>query len=190
MNKNRHTHVELGQLFRLCHIIRWLLLTFLAVQIGFFILSWVMAGPLTVGPIHMQINPDGMSGDAVERLSYLQRFLGLLVGVPGLAALTYGIRHLGATLNDFQAGKIFASDTIRHLRTAAGATIAAVVLFNLETPLRNLAFSLADSGQNDPIALDVTSNELLLLLVCSMFYLIVGVMHEGRRLSEENEGFV
>ena len=190
MHKNATSHADLSQLFRLCHIIRWLLLAFLAVQIGFFVLSWAMAGPLTLGPVHMQINPDGMSGGAVERLSYLQRLLGMLVGVPGLVALTYGIRHLGATLTDFQAGKIFAADTIGHLRTAAGATIAAVVLFNIEKPLRGLVFSLASSGQNHSIAIDVTSNELLLLLVCGMFYLMVGVMHEGRRLSEENEGFV
>ena len=89
--------------------------------------------------MHIQINPDGMSGEAIERLSYLQRFTGALLGMPGLAALTFGVRHLGATLRNFQAGKIFALKTIGHLRTAAGATIAAVVLFNLEPLLRNLA---------------------------------------------------
>lgn len=190
MNENQSSPSDLGQLFRLCHVIRWLLFVFLTIQIAFFILSWAMAGPVSLGPLQLHINPDGMTDNAVERLGNVQRMVGILVGAPGLLALTHGIRHLSATLIAFQAGQIFAMKTIGHLRTAAGATIAAVVLFNLETPLRNLLFGWMGDGQSYAIAMDITSHELLLLLVCSMFYLVVGVMHEGRRLSEENEGFV
>jgi len=59
-----------------------------------------------------------------------------------------------------------------------------------EKPVRDLAFNLLGNGQGYPISIDVGSSELLLILVCSLFYLIAGVMHEGRRLSEENEGFI
>ena len=36
MNENQSSPSDLGQLFRLCHVIRWLLFVFLTVQIAFF----------------------------------------------------------------------------------------------------------------------------------------------------------
>ena len=184
------THLELGPLFRLCHVIRWLLLAFLLVQIVFFILSWVIPMPLSLGPIHIQLDPDGMGVGLVRELSSLQKTAGILIGLPGLAALSYGIVRLGQALAGFQQGRIFAIDTIARLRSSAGATCLAIVLFMLEKPLRLMAFNAFGSGKGYPISIDVTSNELLLLLMCSLFYLIAGVMQEGRRLSEENEGFI
>lgn len=190
MDKLKPARPELGPLFRFCHVIRWLLLAFLLVQIGFFILSWIIPMPVMIGSVHMQVEPDGMAMGSVGELSTAQRSAGILVGLPGLLMLSYGLIRLGKTLTRFQQGQIFAADTIAHLRGAAGATLLAIVLFNLEKPLRGLAFNALGSAQRYPVAIDVTSNELLLILVCSLFYLIAGVMHEGRRLSEENEGFI
>lgn len=189
--KNSFTGADLGQLFRLCHVIRWMLLTFLIVQIGFFILSWVMPSPMQIGPLHVQFDPQTQAPDAIHNLDSVQKILGVLIGLPGLLILTYGVKRLGQTLDEFQNGTIFAVQTIGHLRAFAGATLIASVLFNIEKPLRNSVLNLASGGKtNYPIPIEVTSNELLLLLVCGLFYLIVGVMQEGRRLSEENEGFV
>ena len=189
--KNSFSGSDLGQLFRLCHVIRWMLLTFLIVQIGFFVLAWVMPSPIQLGPLHIQFDPQGLAPDAIHNLDGMQRVIGILIGMPGLLVLTYGVRRLGQTLTEFQNGTIFAVQTIGHLRAFAGATLAASVLFNAEKPLRNMALNLASGGAtNFPIPIEVTSNELLLLLVGGLFYLIVGVMQEGRRLSEENEGFV
>lgn len=166
------------------------MLAFLLVQIVFFLLSWVIPMPLTIGPINMQVAPDGMQGSRIDALTGAQQSAGMIVGVPGLVALTYGIFRLGRTLNGFQQGRIFAADTIAHLRASAGATLLSIVLFNLEKPLRGIAFNVFGDGKSYPVSMAVTSNELLLILVCSLFYLIAGVMHEGRRLSEENEGFI
>jgi hypothetical protein len=189
--KNSFAGPDLGQLFRLCHVIRWMLLTFLVVQVGFFILAWVMPSPIQLGPLHVQFDPQGGGPDAIHNLDGVQRVIGVLIGMPGLLVLTYGVLRLGQTLTAFQNGTIFAVQTIGHLRAFAGATLIASVLFNVEKPLRNMTLNLASGGvTNFPIPIEVTSNELLLLLVCGLFYLIVGVMQEGRRLSEENEGFV
>lgn len=180
----------LRQLTRMCQAIRLLLLAFLLVQIAFFIVSWLVPMPLMLGSLHVQLDPDGMATGSVNQLAPLQRMLGMAVGLPGLAMLTYAISRLGRTLTHFENGKIFAIETIAYLRAAAGATFMSVALFNLEKPLRGVVFNLTGGGKNYPVAIDVTSNELLLILVCSLFYLIAGVMHEGRRLSEENEGFI
>jgi hypothetical protein len=190
MNQSTLTQSELGHLFRLCQVIRWLLLAFLFIQVAFFVFSWMIPMPLALGPIHMQLDPDGMGVGLVRELSLSQKTAGILIGLPGLAALSYGIVRLGRTLVQFQHGRIFAVNTIAHLRASAGATFLAIVLFTLEKPLRLLAFNALGTGKHYPVSIDVTSNELLLILVCSLFYLIAGVMHEGRRLSEENEGFI
>jgi hypothetical protein len=190
MNKSHPLHVELGWLFRFCRVIRWLMLAFLVIQVVFFLLPWIVSTPFSVGPVRMHINLDGMTRGAVATLSASQKFAGMLVGLPGLVALTYGIVRLSMTLTRLQQGRIFTADTITYLRTSAGATLLSIVLFILEKPLRGIAFNALGNGNRYPIAIDVTSNELLLILVCSLFYLIVGVLQEGRRLSEENEGFI
>lgn len=190
MDKAKSPQVQLSPLFRLCNVIRWLLLVFLSIQIIFFLIPWIVPMPLELGPMHIQLDPEGMREGLVSELSVSQKIMGVLIGVPGLSALTFGFIRLGQTLSRFQQGQIFAIDTIARLRASAGAILLAIVLFTLEKPLRDLAFNLLGNGRSYPISIDVSSSELLLILVCSLFYLIAGVMHEGRRLSEENEGFI
>lgn len=184
------SRADLGQLCNMCQVIRWLLMTFLVVQIGFFAVAWFVPMPLRLGPLLVQLSPEGLTDDAVLGLSLLQKVLGIAFGLPGLATLTYGVRRLGQTLRRFQRGAIFDADTIGHLRGFAGATLFSAILFNIEKPLRAMAFNLASDNWTYPVTVDVTSNELMLILVCSLFYLMAGVMHEGRRLAEENEGFI
>lgn len=190
MDKSNFQQRQLTPLFRLCKFIRWLLLGYLAVQFIFFLLPWIVPMPLELGPLHIQLDPEGMQKGLVRELSTLQKVMGVSIGLPALAALSFGIVRLGQTLHRFQQGHIFAIDTIAHLRASAGAIFLATVLFIVEKPLRDIAFNLFGHGQSYPVSIDVGSSELLLLLVCSLFYLIAGVMHEGRRLSEENEGFI
>jgi hypothetical protein len=180
----------LGPLCRVCNVLRWMLLTFLVVEIGFFALSWLIPMPLDFGPLRIAVTPDGMTAEAVRRLPRLAWIFGILIGLPGLIMLTYAVRWLGLTLRQFHQGEIFAVRTIGHLHAFAGATVCAALLFNLETPMRAIAFNLAAGTREHPVSFNVTSNELLLILVCGLFYLIVGVMQEGRRLAEENEGFI
>lgn len=190
MNKTVTHPVQLTPLFRLCNIIRWLLLAFLSVQIIFFLLAWIIPMPLELGPLHVQLSPDGMAPGLVQDLSAQQKATGVALGLPGLVALTIGLVWLGQTLSHFQHGRIFAVDTIALLRASAGAIFLAILLFALEKPLREIAFNLLGNGKTYPVSIDLSSSELLLILVCSLFYLIAGVMHEGRRVSEENEGFI
>lgn len=190
MDKSNFQQRQLTPLFRLCKIIRWLLLVFLAIQLMFFLLPWIVPMPLELGSLHIQLDPEGMQKGLVRELSTLQKVMGLAIGLPALTVLTFGIVRLGQTLNRFQQGHIFAIDTIARLRASAGAIFLAIVLFTIETPVRDIAFNLFSNGKRYPVSIDVGSSELLLLLVCSLFYLIAGVMHEGRRISEENEGFI
>lgn len=186
----RAGRADLGHLCNMCQVIRWLLMTFLAVQIGFFVLAWIIPMPLKIGPLVMYVSPDGLTAAAVRALPTLQKMLGIAIGLPGLVILTYAVRRLGQTLRLFQSGAIFDAVTIGHLRGFAGATFFSALLFNIEKPLRSLVFNLTSDNWAYAVSIHVSSNELMLIVVCSLFYLMAGVMHEGRRLAEENEGFI
>lgn len=189
--KSPHTTSDLGQLVRLCHVVRWLLIIFLFIQIGLFIMSWIMPAPMQFGLVKVDLDATAQSPGTIHTLDVGQRVVGFLVGLPGLILLTFGARRLGKALKEFQNRNFFSSQAIGHLRAFAGSALVSAVLFNLEEPLRAIAIRLfASRGEKVQITFEVTGNELLLLLVCGLFYLIVGLMQEGRRLSEENEGFV
>jgi hypothetical protein len=38
--------------------------------------------------------------------------------------------------------------------------------------------------------MNLSSDDLAILLLCALFFAIAGMMEEGRRISEENRGFV
>ncbi|MBI3230815.1 MAG: DUF2975 domain-containing protein [Burkholderiales bacterium] len=171
-------------------MLRSVLLIFLVLQVGFFVLAWVAATPFQLGPWAMQIVPDGMTLDARQMMPTSQRLLGIAVGLPPIVLLIFGMLKLEQTLRQFQRGAIFAKRTIAYLRAFAGATFLSVIFANVEKPLRAMVFNLASNSKAYSITFDITSNEILLILVCGLFYLIAWIMHEGRRLAEENEGFI
>lgn len=190
MTTRHFKHPGLGHLTWLCQVVRRLLLVFILVQFGFFVLAWIIPLSWLSGPLHMHIDPDGMAPGSVHVLPWLQRLLGMVIGLPGLIALACGFRHLGRVLVHFQQRKIFAIETIAHLRSFAGALLLSTLAFIAEIPVRGIAFNLVGVGQHYPVGIEITSHGLLLVLVCGLFYLVVEVMHEGRRLNEENEGFI
>lgn len=183
---------NLINLFRLCSVLRWMLLIFWVLQIAFFVLCWTFPEPMKLGPMDVHFDPQVLPPGASHQLDSSDRVVGVLVGLPGLLSLTYAMRRLGQMLNEFQLGNIFAARTIGHVRAFAGATVITSLLTNLEKPLRNLVLNLLNynGASYYRISLEVTSNELLLLLVCGLFYVVIGVMQEGRRLARENESFV
>lgn len=181
---------DLLQIRRLCRVLRGMLLIFLLVQVGFFVLAWLLATPFQLGPWLVQVVPDGMTVEMRQAMPPLQRLLGITVGLPPVLLLVYGLYRLEQTLRLFQRGAIFARRTIASLRAFAGATFLSVVFSNFEQPLRAWVLNLASGKQVHRISFDITSNEILLILVCGLFYLIVWIMLEGRRLAQENEGFI
>ncbi|PHV04651.1 hypothetical protein CSQ96_24470 [Janthinobacterium sp. BJB412] len=56
-------------------------------------------------------------------------------------------------------------------------------------PALALALRAAGADVGAP-AFCFSSDQMMLVLVCALFYLVAGLMREGRRLADENEGFV
>ena len=138
----------------------------------------------------MRISPNGLNFEQVSQMALSQRVLGIALGLPSLLLLSFGLWRLDRMLINFQRNAMFAVSTIAHLRAFAGATMLAIVLDILVLPIRSILFNLMREGRIGSIAMGMSSEQLLLLLVCGLFYLITNMMHESRRLAEENEGFI
>lgn len=167
-------------------MLRVLLALCALLQLTFFVLGW--SGVLAPdSPV--QLSPTGMSA-ATHALSAQQRIAGAVIGLPVLLTLFYALWRLWCALRAIQSDALFGVATIAHVRAFAGAALASTLLAIAETPLRTLAYRLIEGVPGHTISIGVTNDQLLLILVCALFYLVIRLMHAARRLAEENEGFV
>lgn len=170
-----------------CKLLRALLVLCALGQLSFFVLAWSSVLP---PGLFMQFSATGIGIDEVRALGAAQRLTGAALALPSLLTLVYGLWRLERMLARFDRGAMFGIATIAHLRAFAGAVLASTALAIVEPALRALAFRHLFGDLKAKVSMGVSSEVLLLVLVCSLFYLITNMLHEGRRLAEENEGFV
>lgn len=171
---------------RAVRILIWL---FLAGQIVFFALAWSPTSPSVAG-VSMQMAPGGMDFDEARGLAGLTRLWGLGLAMPSLLAMVYGLWRLDRLLRVRGDTAMFSLRSIGHLRAFAGATALSTLLSIVEVPARGLVFRHLLAIPQTHIKVGVSSAEILLLLVCVMFYLVTNLMHEARRIAQENASFV
>jgi hypothetical protein len=175
---------------RHCRVIQLLLLVFLLIQTVFFVLSWVVPVSLKGGSVVVQVAGQGLAQGAAGAMPDTQRLVGLALALPALLMMFRAAWHLDRMLRAFRQLAMFAIDTIAQMRGFAGASFLSMTLSILEPPLRALVYRYVLAVPNVKITAGVTSSELFVILVCGLFYLIAGMMQEGRRLEQENEGFI
>ena len=79
--------------------------------------------------------------------------------------------------------------SIRLLKGFCGAIFLYILCSMIEPLLRVFVFSLMGTAHESAVVLHLTDSFDELLL-CGMFYVIARIMEEGRRLAEENSGFI
>jgi hypothetical protein len=173
-----------------CRVIQLLLLAFLLVQVVFFVLSWLLPVSLKGANVVMQVAGQGLAQGAVAAMPQAQRLVGLALALPALLMMFRAAWHLDRMLRAFRGRAMFAVDTIARMRAFAGASFLSMALSIVEVPLRALVYRYVLAVPDVRITAGVTSSELFVILVCGLFYLIAGMMQEGRRLEQENEEFI
>lgn len=168
-------------------LLRVLLAACALLQVGFFVLGWCGVLPADAW---LQVSPSGMSAAGAHALSSAERVAGAMAGLPALLALGYGLWRLWCALRNIERHAMFSVATIGHVRAFAGATLASTGLAILEAPLRALIYRFVLGLPVQRMSIGVTNDQLLLILVCALFYLVIRLMHAARRLAEENEEFV
>jgi hypothetical protein len=169
-------------------LIRTFLWLCVAVQVAFFIFAWTTFAP-AIGSMTIEITAEGVSTAAKLAMAPSQRAVGAALAAVPLLAMGYGLWRLDRLLLNFRRQDLFTAQSIGHLRAFAGATLASTLLTIAETPVRTLAFWLMAGGDRH-VSVGVRSEQIMLLLVCGLFYLVTRLMQEGSRLAAENEAFI
>ena len=189
MNIDQSTTIN-RRLAGLARLVRLLCVLLALLQLGYFLLAWVFVESSRVGPVAVSFWPRGLPVGAVAGLTPALRWSGLACALPTVLLLGYALWRLDLMLRACARGQMFARRTVGHLKAFAAGLLATLVLTITEPALRALVwkFGFGDSGRS--VNVGVSSEELILMLICALFFLLASMMHEARRIAEDNEGFV
>ena len=180
-NQSMHRHIR---------VVRMLSGLLGLLQLVYFTLSWLAPETLQLGPVSMHFTPGGMAAGAVAGLAPGLRWTGAACALPALLLLGYALLRLDRMLQACAAGRMFALGTVGHMKAFAAGLLGALVLGAVEPALRAGVWRLGFGGPPRQVNVGVSSEELMLVLICSLFFVVASMMHEARRLAEDNEGFV
>ena len=159
-------------------------------QLAYFLLAWIAPEPLQLGQVAMSFYPRGMGGSTVAGLSPGLRWTGALCALPALLLLAYALLRLDRMLRACANGRMFALPTVGHMKAFAASLLAALVLTVIEPALRVAVWRLGFGGPPRAVNVGVSSEELMLVLICALFFVVASMMHEARRIAEDNAGFI
>jgi hypothetical protein len=159
-------------------------------QLAYFLLTWVAPDTTHIGSVAISFYPRGMGSSAVAALTPGLRRAGILCALPALLLLGYALLRLDRMLRACARGQLFALRTVGHMKAFAACLLGTLVLTVIEPALRAVVWRLCFGGPPRPVNMGVSSEELTLVLICTLFFVIASMMHEARRIAEDNEGFV
>lgn len=145
---------------------------------------WLTAGPQELAQgLHL---PDG----AIVDLPPTGRIVGLLLSLPAIAALSWGLLRLRLCFAEFGRGRPFAANGIAGLRDfAIGIGLSAIgrpISTTLLTPY--LSWGAAPGKRQIVVMLD--SDVLLLALFAAIIAALTWAMRKAAAIAEENSQFV
>lgn len=104
------------------------------------------------------------------------------------AVLCWGLWHLRSTFAEHVEGRIFSGPAARHFRLFATASLIVAAT----RPLLGLVLSIILTLEQRPqhLAISISSDDVLAILISILFLVIARIMEEGARLADENASFV
>lgn len=119
-----------------------------------------------------------------------QRHAATAVSLLPVLCLVMGLHHLARCFGNFAAGALLTPDNARHF-SRFGAWIAAAVLASLvATPVLSVLLTLGMPAGARQLAISISSDQLVSLLVAGGAWIVGAIMAEGARAAEENAQFI
>ena len=176
---------------RLCRAIRIGGVVFVVSVLAVYLFSWLMPPlPDHAHAVVLKLRLAGVSGSVLDGLPFTDRLLVASISLPYLAALVFAFWRLDRMLLGFERGQFFERETVGHLRAFSGFLLLAKLLSLAALHARVAAMVHMLGHDKVRVAINLSADDLSVLLMCALFFLIARMMEEGRRLAEENRGFV
>lgn len=179
------------QVRRLCLLVRVVGALLLASVLALYLGTWAFPD-LDLWNQHWALlaRVAGLPPTAGSGLPAGERFALGAVTLPYLACLVWAFCHLELLLRGFGRGEFFEKATVRHLRAFAGLLLLAKALSLVAGHARVAMYTAWTAPSHMRIAINASSDELALILLCALIFLIAHMMDEGHRLAEENRSFL
>ena len=176
---------------RLCKLIRFGSIAFVGGVLLLYVITWCWPSVTGLGhPALPVLRIAGLPATAMATLSIGDRMLFAAISLPYLAALVWAFFRLGKMLSGFERAEFFERTTVGHLRAFAGYLLLAKALSLLAMHARVALMGHLLGRDKSHTALNLSSDDMAVLLMCALFFLVARMMEEGRRLAEENREFV
>lgn len=176
---------------RLCWLVRAVGVLFVGSVLVLYLGTWAFPD-LGLWQLHaaQMMRIGGLPPNAASALAGGDRFLLGAVSLPYLACLVWAFRHLFLMLRGFERGDFFERATVGHLRAFSGLLLLAKALSMVAVHVRVMMYAPYTGIGHPKFIVNVSSDELALLLMCALIFLIAHLMEEGDRLAEENRSFL
>ena len=175
----------------LCRAIRLGGAVFVIGVLGMYLFSWFMPPlPEHAHVVLVKMHLAGLSAGALQNMPTPDRLMIAAISLPYLAALVFAFWRLDCMLRGFERGEFFERETVGHLRAFSGFLLLAKLLSLAAMHARVAAMIHVLGHDKMRFVMNLSSDDMAVLLMCALFFLIARMMEEGRRLAEENRGFV
>jgi hypothetical protein len=114
----------------------------------------------------------------------------IAIGVLAILPLSWGLVRLRTCLNELAQGRPFTSIAIAGLRDFAIGSALAAIARPIASAVLSLAISWSAPAGQKHIAIDVSSDTLLLAFFSATIAALAWAMQRAAKLDEENRGFV
>ena len=170
---------------------------FFALYLLLTVLGWLAPAPAAQGSLggagmyELLLQLQSQPFERLAAMPWWQRGLGLALALPALLVLGDAVRQLARVLRQFEQGVYFTPQVVAHFRRFAGGLLLGTLLSLLEPTVRGMAFGLLEEGSSQlRLVIDITGGDLWTLLLCTVFFALAQILHEGQRLADENSGFI
>ncbi len=174
-----------SSLLRLCRLIRYGSVLFIAGVLALYFFTWCLP---EMAPFHVRLA--GLPADALAQLDLQGRMMMAAISLPYLAALLWAFYRLHKMLAGFERGEFFERATVGHMRAFSGYLLLAKLLSlaAMHARVHLAAHMKLISGHVGFI--NLSNDDMAVILMCAVFFLIARTLEEARRIAEENREFV
>lgn len=138
----------------------------------------------------MRLHLAGVSSTTLAALSTGQRLMLAAASLPYLAFLLLAIYRLDRMLAAFSRGEYFDRATVGHLRAFSGFLLIAKLLALGAMHARSAMVMHMTDAKRHVLSINLSNDDLAVLLMCGLFFVIARMMEEGQRIAQENREFI